>query len=276
MKSGIEVDISKCIHCASCVKDCMVKALKFNQDTGFPEMVADGVKLCINCQHCLAVCPAGALSVNGVSAGNCHPVGALPDKEAFLNLIRQRRSVRRFKKEPLNRETLDILKNVLHWTPTGCNDHRLQFFIAGKEEIAEFRKVSDRWLRFLIKSGLMSLLVPRYRRYFDYILSGADIIYREAPHLIVVMAPAKSPCCKTDQVIALTQFDLMAQTLGVSTCWCGFAEYAFRLIPQLRKMIGCPRGYRIGGVMLFGKPAVKYFRATQPPEFIVRENIVGK
>lgn len=251
----------------------MVKALTFNSETGLPEMVADGKDICINCQHCIAVCPSGALAVNGVSGADCRISGVLPEPENMLNLIRQRRSIRRFKSDALDKKTLEVLKNALHWTPTGCNDHRLQFFVAGPEEIAEFRKVSDRWLRFLIKSGLLALLVPRYRRYFDYVLNGADIIYRGAPHLILVMAPAKSPCCKTDQVIALTQFDLLAQSLGVGTCWCGFAEYAFRLIPQLRRMIGCPRGYRIGGAMLFGTPSVKYFRATEPPEFVIREEI---
>ena len=271
----ISVDKSKCIHCGNCIRDCVVEVLKTDSEN-IPYLPPELEKFCLNCQHCLAVCPTGAVTCNGVSAEQCFPVSPLPEPEKMLALLRQRRTVRFFKDENVSPEILAKLKEALAWTPTGCNNHGLQFFIAGKDEIAQFKAVSDRWVRFLIKSGIMGLLLPRYRRYFDSVLAGADVIYRNAPHLIIVMAPKKAPCCKTDQVIALTQFDLMAQTLGVSTCWCGFAEYAFRLIPQLRKMIGCPRGYRIGGVMLFGKPAVKYFRATQPPEFIVRENIVGK
>ncbi len=252
----------------------MVKAIEFDREAKIPRFVDDVVEICIHCQHCVAVCPSGALSIDGVSAEDCPPKGALPEVEKMENLIHQRRSIRRFSGEELPPETLDKLKNILHWTPTGCNNHGLQFFIAGKKEIAEFKEVSYRWVRFMIKSGIMGLLLPRYRRYFNDVLNGADVIYRKAPHLIIVMAPKKAPCCKTDQVIALTQFDIFAQTLGVGTCWCGFAEYAFRLIPQLRKMIGCPKGYVIDGAMLFGKPNVEYCRGTLPSEFVVRDKTV--
>ena len=269
----MEIDKTLCSGCGKCARDCMVGAIEFDREAKIPRFAKDGAEICISCQHCVAVCPTGALSINGVGAENCSPLGELPEVEKMENLIRQRRSIRRFSGNELPPETIEKLKNMLHWTPTGCNNHGLQFFIAGKKEIAEFKAVSDRWVRFMIKSGIMGLLLPRYRRYFNDVLAGADVIYRRAPHLIIVMAPKNAPCCKTDQVIALTQFDLFAQTLGVGTCWCGFAEYAFRLIPQLRKMIGCPKGYVIGGAMLFGKPSVEYCRATKPSEFIVREKI---
>lgn len=276
MKNSLVIDTGKCTGCGQCALDCMVKAIAFDKTEKQPYMIADGGRICIHCQHCVAVCPVGAVSIDGVSAADCPPLGELPSSESMMNLIRQRRSVRRFKPEEIAPEQLEKLKDALHWTPTGCNDHRLQFFIAGKREIAEFKKVSDKWLKFLIKSGLMGLLVPRYRRYFDEVLGGADVIYRRAPHLIIVMAPKKAPCCRTDQVIALTQFDLLAQSLGVSTCWCGFAEYAFRLIPELRRMIGCPKGYVIGGAMLFGTAAVDYKRSVSPEPFSIREKIVSK
>ena len=54
-----EIDESKCIHCGQCIRDCSVKALKFN-DKQIPEI---DEKKCFKCQHCLAVCPVGALSV---------------------------------------------------------------------------------------------------------------------------------------------------------------------------------------------------------------------
>ncbi|MBE6365502.1 MAG: 4Fe-4S dicluster domain-containing protein [Lentisphaerae bacterium] len=272
-KRFIEVDPDKCTACTMCVRDCMTGALQMSEEKHTPEMVKDGSKICFDCQHCLAVCPAGALSFSGIKAADVPATESLPAGGEMLALIRQRRSIRQFKQEPLDRETMELLKECLHWVPTGCNDHRLRFFIAGPQEIAEFRRIIDRRLRFMIKSGIMTLLVPRYRRYFDTILNGADVIFREAPHIIIVMSPRKSPCCTTDQVIALTQFDMMAQSLGVGTCWCGFAERAFRMIGKLRRMIGCPAGYYIGGAMLFGRPAVKYYRATEPEKYIIEEKI---
>ncbi len=272
-KNFITVDTEKCSGCSACVRDCMVGALQISPEKKIPEMVNGGDEICFGCQHCMAVCPSGALAFGGKNVADCPPAEKLPETKEMLALIRQRRSIRHFMPEELDPQSMALLKNSLHWTPTGCNDHRLRFFIAGPQEIAEFRQIIDRRLRFLIKSGIMGILVPRYRRYFDAVLNGADVIFREAPHIIIVMSPAKSPCCVTDQVIALTQFDMMAQALGVGTCWCGFAERAFRLIGKLRRLIGCPKGYYIGGAMLFGKPAVKYFRATLPEKYVIQDGI---
>jgi nitroreductase len=251
----------------------MTKAIRFDSELNLPVMSENSSKYCIHCLHCIAVCPTGALSINGINAADCPEKGDLPSPETMANLLRQRRSIRRFKKSELPPEELDALLHILHWTPTGCNDHRLRFFVAGPNEIAKFKTITDRWMKFLIKSGLMGIFMPRYRRYFDDILRGADAIYRNAPHLIIVMAPKKAPCCVSDQVIALTQFDMMAQSMNIGTCWCGFAEYAFRLHPGLRKMIGCPRNYRIGAAMLFGRPAVEYHRATEPEKFVIQRDL---
>jgi ferredoxin len=260
---NITIDQSRCTGCGECVKDCPVGVLKTENH------VACVVKPenCIKCQHCLAVCPGMAVIFNGIKAEDCFPAGPLPEPEKVINLLRMRRSIRRFSEKEVPPEILQELLSQLKYSPTGCNDHRLRFSVAGKKEISEFRKITDRYMRFMIKSGLMSLLVPRYKRYFDDILKGEDVIYRNAPHLILVMSPKKAPCAKSDPVIALTQFDLLAQSCGVGTCWCGFAERAFKVIPVLRRMIDCPKNYYVGAAMLFGTPAVKYQRASKPDEF---------
>lgn len=269
MDQFLRIDLDKCTHCGLCVSDCLVKAIKFDRKDKIPVASADGEKICIDCQHCLAICPTGALSIKNVSAANCPPLENLPDSNSMLALIRQRRSIRKFKKESIPLETLEKLIDSLNWSPTGRNDHSLVFFVADSEEIAKLKKVTDFWMKFLIRSGLMRLFLPAYRRYFSDIMRGADIIYRGAPHLIVACVPKKSPCKNTDPVIALTQFDLYAQTLNVGCCWCGFAEYAFRFIPKLRRMIGVPKGYKVGGVLLFGTPDVHYCRATKPEKYQV-------
>ena len=275
MNKFLQVDLEKCTHCGSCVRDCLVKAINFDRQSKIPTAHAESEKICIGCQHCLAVCPTGALSIKGFSADDCQPIGNLPDSDSMMALIRQRRSIRKFKKEPVPQEILDKLINSLHWSPTGRNDHSLIFFTAGSEDIAKFKRVTDKWIKFLIRSGLMRIFLPAYRRYFSDILRGADVIYRGAPQMIIAGVPKKSPCKNTDPVIALTQFDLYAQTLGVGCCWCGFAEYAFRFIPELRRMINLPKNYQIGGVLLFGIPDIHYSRATTPEKYPVFQGPFG-
>jgi len=123
--------------------------------------------------------------------------------------------------------------------------------------------------QFLIKSGIMRIVYPGYKRFEAALLGGKDFVFRGAPHMIVVATPKNAPCGKFDCSIALTQFDLYAQSLGVATCWCGFAYYAFTLNRGMRNLLQLPKGYRVGAVMLFGPPAVTYPRATDPEPYTI-------
>ena len=266
----IQVDPNRCVKCGACVKDCIVEILKPGAD-GFPAVAPELERYCLNCQHCLAVCPQGALTCHGVTAGQCPAPGPLPEPEKMFNLIRQRRSIRQFKDENLPPEVMGPLKDSLAWTPTGCNDHRLFFrIIEDKEEMAFFRTEMSRMLKLLIRIGIMRLIYPKYKRYLQEIMNGKDVIFRNAPHIIVAATPKDAPCKEADPWIALSYFDLMAQSYGVGTCWCGFGVYAFRWNARLRKRLNLPRGYKIGAVLLFGKPAVNYPRATRPPQFEIQ------
>ncbi len=262
-----KVNTETCIRCGLCISDCTVKALTKNPE-GYPVMKTGMESVCIGCQHCLAICPEGAAGIHGLRAEDCAPKAALPSPDAMLALLRQRRSVRQYKPESVPQETLEKLKESLRWSPTGCNDHRLAFhLVESAEDMAECRIRIRRILMFLVKTGLMKLAYSGYRRFLDDIRNGTDVIFRGAPHMIVAMTPKNAPCRESDPWIALSYFDLYAQSLGLGTCWCGFAAYAFRFFPSMRKMIPVPAGYRIAGVLLFGTPSVSYPRAVLPEKF---------
>ena len=267
----ITVDPSKCTRCGRCVADCIVQVIRMDRG-GLPSIPEKFERYCMGCQHCLAVCPAGAIVCDGHAPENCVPAGPMPDEARMMNLIRQRRSVRNYRQENLPPEVMDKLLASLRWIPTGCNDHRLAFTVI--DDMAKMEPFRARMLkitRFLIKSGIMRIVYPGYKRFEAAMLGGRDFVFRGAPHMIVAATPKNAPCGRFDVAIALTQFDLYAQSLGVATCWCGFAYYAFTLNRGMRKLLRLPKGYRVGAVMLFGPPAVTYPRATDPdPYTIVR------
>ena len=263
----ITIDREKCLRCSACIKDCIVEVLKAD-DKGIPFLAPELEKYCLNCQHCLAVCPAGAVTCHGVTPEMCAAPGKLPQAPEMLNLLRMRRSCRQYKDENLPPEIMASLKASLAWTPTGCNVHNLFFrIIEDKEEMSFFRKKTSKMLKLLIKTGIMGLIYPRFKRYLAEIMGGKDVVYRNAPHMIVAAVPKDAPCKEADPWIALSYFDLYAQSLGVGTCWCGFAVHAFKWNRELKKRLALPKGYRIGAVMLFGPPAVQYHRATKPVNF---------
>lgn len=258
------IDTGKCVHCGQCVKDCLVGIIEFDENK-IPRLTPDADKRCIHCQHCLAICPTGALSIHNCLPENSDMVESDKNPEKLLNLIKSRRSFRHYKKENLPTETIEKLKNVLNWVPTGCNNHGLHFsFIDNLEVMEEFRGyVNSELLKTLSKTPVRGIM-NKFSRYKDAFLKGEDVIFRGAPHMIVASAPIDAPCANIDPIIALSYFELYAQSLGVATLWCGFAQACLLFFPELCDKLEIPERYKASYVMLFGPAAVKYSRTTQP------------
>lgn len=259
----IAVNQETCTRCGQCLRVCTTEIIEMRD--GLPAMTATGEDFCIKCQHCLAVCPTGALSHNGKTAADCAPNGPLPTPDHMLNLLRQRRSIRRFRPTPVGPDILAQLPAALAWSPTGCNDHRLHaVLVNGSTAMDRLRNPTLRLLRFLVKTRLPQLINRKLNRVLSDILDGEDVIFRQAPHMIVIATPKNAPCADFDPTIALAQFELYAQTFGLGTLWCGFALFAFRFFRHLRRPLALPKGYRVGGVILFGYPDVTFHRTTCP------------
>lgn len=260
----IEIDRDKCTACGSCVKDCIVHVLSKDAE-GRPIVRPDDAQYCINCQHCLAICSQGAVTCHGVSVDRTRPLESVLDGRAAAALIRQRRSIRQWRDEPIPAEVWSRLVDCLAWMPTGCNDHRLHFtLIRDLDKMNYLRCEMSKTIQRFIRTGIPRLLYPGYRRYMDEIMHGNDIIFRNAPAMIVAATPKNAPCREADPWIALSYFDLLAHANGLGTCWSGFAVHAFKMIGRLRRELKLPKGYEVGAVLLLGLPSVSYSRTTAP------------
>ena len=260
----IYIDREKCVACGACVRDCIVHVLTVGAD-GMPTVKAQDERFCINCQHCLAVCAHGAVTCNGVGFADTLEVEPVPDGTAEAALVRQRRSVRHWGKGQISEVVWKRLVDTLAWMPTGCNDHQLHFTLVRDVERMEwFRRETAKKLRRLVRMGVLQMLYPVFRRYVDDILRGDDIVFRDAPCMIVASTPRKAPCKEADPWIALSYFDLLAQANGLGTCWGGFAVHVFKLSRGFRRALKIPTGHSVGAVLLFGPPAFQYPRVTRP------------
>ena len=263
---NLKIDSEKCVHCGHCIKDCMVGALEFDENK-IPRVAKGGENRCMKCQHCLAICPTGALSIFGKNPEDSEPVREYNPDE-ILNLIKNRRSYRKYKQENLTPEIMDKLKNMLNWVPTGVNDHRLHFsFIDDIEVMNDFRDYTNKKLIEILSKPALSGAFKKFERYKKALLRGDDIIFRGAPHMIVVSSPLDAHCKDVDPMIALSYFELYAQSLGVATCWCGLGYGVLRFMPELCKQLEIPNNYKVSYVMLFGPKDISYHRSVQPEPF---------
>lgn len=267
MNHKFKADYNKCTKCGLCVENCSPGALDFDEYHS-PKMA--NPKNCMECQHCFAVCPVGAISILDKNPDESNEIKNI-NPDDILNLIQSRRSTRKYKRENVSKETLEKLKQMLNYSPTGKNSHALHFsFIEDVEVMEDFKKkVYDSILKFLNKKPVQyfSEKFKKFSRFKKAILSNQDIIFRNAPHLVVVSAPVDSSCPHQDGIIALSYFELYANSLGLGTCWCGYGYALLKMFGEFCEYLQVPKGYMPVYVMLFGYKDIEFKRTTQPKPY---------
>ena len=261
-KLNFKVDEDKCIKCGLCQNDCSRGVIRINEN-GYPYATADE---CFSCQHCLAVCPTGAVSVLGKNSENSYAENKITSPEELECLIKLRRSCRSYRQENVEKEKIEKLKDIFNWVPTGCNHRGLHFtFVENKETMDEIR---SKLLDFLKEYADNHNSSDRLSSLYDAsVKSGENAVLRNAPHMVVVSVDKNSPCREIDPVIALSYFEMYAQSMGLGTLWCGLGYWTIPLCKNITSQFNIPENYDIAYVMLFGYPNVKYKRSIQPEKY---------
>jgi nitroreductase/NAD-dependent dihydropyrimidine dehydrogenase PreA subunit len=262
---NFKVDQDKCTHCGKCSADCPV--LIINNKTEFPSIKEGKEANCLKCQHCLAVCPEGAISIWGKDPENSIPSSSpLPKSEELENLMQTRRSIRKFKKDEIDVKLIHHLVAMASYAPTAKNENAVQFTVVdNREQMSKLRDLAYQH----IKQAFIENRLPKNHLYLNnfsevWEAKQIDVIFRNAPHLIITSAPKNNTFPVIDSSIASTYFDLLANSYGIGTLWDGFAKYVFEdVAPELKSLIGIPENHEIATVLLFGIPAVKYARSIQ-------------
>jgi len=257
------IDKERCIQCGECELDCPAGVISMDD---YP--VITNEEGCYRCQHCLAVCPTAAVSILGRDPDASTSLsGNLPDPARLETLIKGRRSVRRYLDKDLAPTLIDQLLNIACHAPTGVNAQDVLFTVVRARAVMQ--ELRDEVLTELTAlKEQRKLPMGRIGQYLGFAVkawqeNGKDIIFRGAPHLLVTSAPKDAPCPVQDTHIALTTFQLMAQSRGVGTVWDGMFMQVLSLMPALVARLGIPDDHILGYAMVFGEPAVTYHRTVQ-------------
>jgi nitroreductase/NAD-dependent dihydropyrimidine dehydrogenase PreA subunit len=259
------VDDAKCTRCDQCVLDCPSRIIERTGEAA-PFIRPENEERCIQCQHCLAVCPPAAISIFGRDPARSLPLAAdsFPDLEKMITLVRGRRSVRRYRDENVDSALLGRLLAALANAPSGINRRALTFsVIDDKAAMQRFRLKALNGLAEAQKAGRVTersaYLMQAVPAWFE---EGVDMIFRGAPHLLLVSAAPEAVCPQEDVDLALAYFELMAQSAGLGTVWCGMAKMTLEVLPELKEAVGLTPGH-FYYTMLFGLPSFHYARTVQ-------------
>jgi len=263
---NFKIDVETCTGCGQCENDC--PAMIINLDNGLPEIAEEIEQYCIRCMHCVAVCPEGAVSIHRYSPeqGDKLDPKKLPEPKALELLIKGRRSIREYQDVNLDSVLIEKLFEVASHAPSGHNDRGLLFtVIDDKGGVYDLREEAFAAIEKLIENGTLPEDAEMFRDIIEmWKVSGKDILFRGAPHLLVVSALEESSTPLHDAIIALATFELYARNWGIGTIWNGLATLTIaELVPELRERMGIPEDHRIGYVMGFGLPAVHYERTIE-------------
>lgn len=261
---NLNIDTERCIGCAECVAICPVRCLEMDGDV--PVFAENKESQCMECQQCLALCPTAALSIMGVDPDECTELkGNLPTAQQVETLLAGRRSTRFYKDENVDEQTMQRLLDHLAYAPTGKNNRELGFTIIDDRDVMNaVRRETLQGIEKRVESDTL----PPGMEFFEVAhgawQKGVDLVFRGAPHMLVVTTPENGPSPEADPIIALSYFELHAASLGLGTVWCGFAKWAmFTVAPEVGAKLGIPEGHKVGYAMMFGWPDATYRRTVK-------------
>ena len=281
---GVNEDL--CTLCGACVQECCADLFRTVADPGkgTARMVhQDPHGWCTGCGHCLAVCPHDAIRWEDAEkplepAGIVHPESYC-NYTALLPFLQSKRSVRRYHARIPERERITAVLEAMRWAPTGHNlqanrylaitdrsvlqaiaDHTIEGFRKFRT-IVRLRKLLK---PFLLRNLYKVLDSPGLLQGVDAMIrqreQGEDPILFGAPVVIVVYYPNMGALSLLDPTIAFTYGMLAAHSLGLGSCWIGFAIQSLYKDKGMRKLLGVPEDMIVAGVMTLGYPLPMYHR----------------
>ncbi|MFC2027381.1 nitroreductase family protein [Chloroflexota bacterium] len=260
--ASLLVDGEKCNKCGMCAAECPICIIQMVEKETPPSWADDAEALCINCGHCVAVCPTGALGLSTMPLKKCVPItkNLKTTPEQLEQFLKSRRSIRAYKKKPVEHEKLAKLIDIARYAPSGHNQQPVQWLVVEKrKDVKQLAQMTIDWLRGLIKKDPTFSEMVQAEALVAGWDSGIDVVTRGAPHLIFAHAQ-KDSVPLGDCHIALTYLELAAHSMGVGACWGGFVQVGATYDPALAQALQLPEGHASFGAMMIGYPKYKFSR----------------
>jgi nitroreductase/NAD-dependent dihydropyrimidine dehydrogenase PreA subunit len=262
----LTIDQTKCQKDGICTASCPTAIIRLQDGSGFPEMVPGGDEACLVCGHCVASCPHGALDHERMNLASCPSIerDLTINSEQAVQFLRSRRSIRIFQDKPVEKEKIQNLIEIGRYAPTGGNTQLVEWIaFTDKERIKELAGMAVDWMRYVLEKKQEPLpfaYLPLMVAAWDM---GVDAVLRDAPALVVAVAPSEAGNGMVDLSLALCYLELAAPKFGLGTCWAGLLQRGLLNWPDLREAIGIGKDYPHHYPMMLGYPRYKYHRLPE-------------
>jgi nitroreductase/NAD-dependent dihydropyrimidine dehydrogenase PreA subunit len=258
------INEEKCIECKKCIIECP-KLLFSESKTGKIEFQNQN---CILCGHCIAICPTDAILREKM--GDSGSVETLSKRKedlpynTLLKSLQAHRSIRHYQTTKISEEEIQKIFKVMQYAPSSSNGRQWRYRLISNQET--ITSLSQAITNEFIQSPTLGLIYGEgFRR---KIALGIDPIFYHAPHVLLLYVMSDTGLEAQNAGIALTYARLAAESLGIGSCWIGYASLMCKYQKSIRKLAGV-RGTTLG-VITLGYPSVNYRQTTPRPEIKVK------
>ncbi|MEN6329424.1 MAG: nitroreductase family protein [Methanobacteriaceae archaeon] len=149
-----------------------------------------------------------------------------------LEIIKNRRSIRKFKPEQIQPEELDKIIEAAIYAPTARNDQPWHFTIIQNKELMDYINLEAKkemakspvdWMAKLGKNEKLN-------------------IFHDAPTVIIVSGRKDAVSPLVDCSAAIQNMLIAAESMEIGSCWIGLARHFF-IKPKNVEKLDLPRGY---------------------------------
>ena len=258
----IVADKDKCTGCGSCVEICHEHCMALIDDT-----VRINYELCSTCTQCIAVCPQQAISWDGVPPV-AYDETRLPSPEQLDELFKERRTIRFFKEDKIDRTLLEEIVGYGIYAPT--NNYDLRAIVMDDEEIIEaldrillqsvsriYKVIFKPKIVFNLIRRITPALDPKDKVKMESALERGHAFHRP-PAIVFIVGDKRIALSEASAQYALYNMILYAQARGIGSCLWGSAQTFLDRSKVVRKRLGLQKHEHILGAVGLGYPAVKF------------------
>lgn len=276
----IHIDLEGCVKCKACIDVCPARLYYFKSDQLHILNIFEDT--CIECGHCTAICPVEVIHLKIHYDKSLEKVKSsedLPPFEELYNLIRNRRSIRQFKEDPVSKELMGKLVDVTNYSPTASNSENVSLtIIQDKQKVTQISETITLQMKNFVSlaetpQGLQVLekmlpkrtykyameRLPQTKRILKMISKGIDFWCWNG-QLIILHGEKEKGNVVENCSLAAAYIMLAAETLGLATCSLGFLTFFSNQFKQVKKLLKVPKKNYIGYTLAIGFPDVPYKR----------------
>lgn len=288
----MKIDRELCNKCGLCIDNCPFRAFEKGEE-GIPRRKDD--RECFSCYNCMVACPTHAISIGesyhvdeGFWATSphalpaCSPLqprdakGNLDEWNAIERAVFQRRSVRNYKKKAVPDDLIRRVLEAGRFAPSAGNCQPWKFVVVTDTAlIAEMDEAIYGVLKMMYDTYRHDELVKHLAPMYDadpkpglydprIVLGGLGAISRRdgppflnAPAAILIAGDARAISGPEINIgICGQNMNLVANSLGIRSCWVGFSQ-VLNMVPPMREKLGIEEPWRICSALALGYPRFK-------------------